>query len=189
MIVNSCKNCGVDIHTYPSINRMCCSRKCNGEHKRAETYEKCKCICEQCGIEFLPKRPADGGRFCSYQCTGEFNRKNKVDRNGYWYVCLPDHPNCSSQGYVAEHRLIMEGMVGRYLTDDEIVHHKNENRKDNRIQNLEIMSDSEHKSHHIKESHAKGVLGSKEQRERASKRMKSNNPSKGKRGKDGKFIS
>ena len=58
------------------------------------------------------------------------------DRNGYVYVFYPEHPFCNSKGYIMEHRFIMEGHLGRYLTKEEKIHHINGDKKDNKIQNL-----------------------------------------------------
>lgn len=150
MIIKKCPNCSSEFSTYPSINKKHCSRKCEDELRVSNRFSKYKQKCLVCSVEFLPKRPTDGGSFCSYKCSGVSMRKDRVDRNGYWYICRPDHPNCSLQGYVAEHRLIVERDIGRLLRCDEVVHHINEDPKDNRIENLQVMSDSEHKSHHAK---------------------------------------
>lgn len=74
----------------------------------------------------------------------------KVKNMGYIYVYYPDHKNCNGSGYVAEHRLVVEKHIGRYLTNDEIVHHINENKSDNRIENLQVMTTSEHIKLHNK---------------------------------------
>lgn len=70
--------------------------------------------------------------------------------SGYVYIRCKGHPKAKQKGYyVLEHRLVMEEYLGRYLEDWEIVHHKNGDITDNRIENLEIMTQSEHvKLHH-----------------------------------------
>lgn len=69
--------------------------------------------------------------------------------DGYVLIYAPQHPaGRNAKGYVLEHRLVMERVLGRYLTPHELVHHKNEVKDDNRPENLEIMSRSSHMSHH-----------------------------------------
>ncbi len=69
--------------------------------------------------------------------------------HGYIMIRCPDHPRSTKLGkYVAEHVLVMEKHLGRYLKKGEIVHHINEKRDDNRLENLKLMTQSEHISWH-----------------------------------------
>lgn len=68
----------------------------------------------------------------------------KIDKDGYILVKRRDHPFANASGYVYEHRLVMEEIIGRYLTRSEDVHHINHDRLDNRIENLQLLTKSEH---------------------------------------------
>lgn len=86
--------------------------------------------------------------------------KNKGPKNGMWkggirrsgkyvYITLADGT------YVSEHRYLMEKMLNRKLNTNEVVHHINSRRDDNRLENLVVMDISKHHSMHIKELHKK----------------------------------
>ena len=64
---------------------------------------------------------------------------------------MPDHPNAIKGGrYIAEHRYILEQKIGRLLTHNEIAHHLNDDTSDNRPENIELFTISEHNSYHAK---------------------------------------
>lgn len=113
--------------------------------------------CPYCGKE-VEKIKKDGlkAKGCSHKCYS-LNRekrgayKEKIMINKYRYVYSPEHPFAvgSKKLYVAEHRLVMEKHLGRYLTDKEVVHHKDEDTLNNDISNLELMTSVEHIKHHV----------------------------------------
>ena len=63
-------------------------------------------------------------------------------------VFVPGHHRANIDGYVKEQVLVMEEQLGRELNDNEIVHHINRNRLDNRPENLVVMDYSEHMRSH-----------------------------------------
>jgi transposase len=83
---------------------------------------------------------------------------------GHIYVYAPDHPSATKDGYVMEHRLVVEKHLGRILTSKEIVHHKNHIKTDNRIENLEVMEFNAHRTFHLTASAREHELSEKVQR-------------------------
>lgn len=102
-------------------------------------------LCKRHGIQSRRRGPRSGPGHPNW--TGGV----VMDKSGYRMIWTPDHPNARKQhrrhpgGYVLEHRLVMEAHLGRYLKSTEVVHHRNNDKLDNRIENLELFeSNAQH---------------------------------------------
>lgn len=96
-------------------------------------------------------------RMSDAQKVGGIGHKKKR-KDGYIAVYFPDHPKSNKDGYIMEHILIMECLIGRHLNKDEVVHHKNHRRDDNRALNLQLMTKEEHMRMHTIERHRSGGI-------------------------------
>ena len=102
--------------------------------------------CKKYGIKCQRTGPRSG------QGHPEWNGGKIVDKSGYILVYTPDHPGARKprMKYVPEHRLVMEKQLGRYLTRNEVVHHKNGIKNDNRPENLQIFTrNADHLKHEL----------------------------------------
>ena len=71
--------------------------------------------------------------------NGNWRGGRTLHKAGYVMRRAPAHPRSSNKTpYVFEHILVMEELLGRYLTEGESVHHQNGVRDDNRPENLEL---------------------------------------------------
>lgn len=96
-------------------------------------------------------RPGYVARFCSKKCAQRWTAKNRkttkgfvMDAKGYKLLYRPGHPMASKTGYVMEHRVVMAETLGRNLEKDEVVHHVNGVKDDNRAENLVVMKKKIH---------------------------------------------
>ena len=108
---------------------------------------KIKLFCAQCKKEFYiyPYR-IKTAKFCSKRCgcltkRGNFHNHWKGGRNlmknGYIRIRI-------NGSYIYEHRHIMEKFLKRSLNKFEHIHHLNNNKTDNRLENLQLINKRDH---------------------------------------------
>jgi hypothetical protein len=80
----------------------------------------------------------------SYQWKGGIRKRD----DGYILKWIPTNslyaPMKADKKYILQHRYVMAKHLGRLLDDNEIVHHIDGNKKNNKIQNLKLMTRGEH---------------------------------------------
>lgn len=64
--------------------------------------------------------------------------EGNINWAGYKRIVIHGHPNSNTKGRVLEHVVIMGNHIGRPIQKGETIHHKNGDRLDNRIENLEL---------------------------------------------------
>lgn len=116
-------------------------------------FKKITSYCNYCR-----KKNPDTRFFCSSKCRNDDfratlpeNRPNwkggKIirksgGRKSYYYIHKPNHPFVGKQGYIAEHRLVMEKKLGRYLLSKEVVHHIDGKTLNNNPENLRVFKNN-----------------------------------------------
>lgn len=124
--------------------------------------------CQSCGISFYAsgwqlknKNEKRRPKFCSRKCKYKAFESKRMPwakpeetirhSAGYLLAWEPAHPR-SSRGRVLEHILVAEKKLGRYLHDDEQVHHRDRDKANNDPDNLLVLTSSEHARLHAAES-------------------------------------
>ena len=126
-----------------------CSKECYFKYRVTLRPERNQ-VCHNCKKSFIvnpayiKRRPLQKVWFCSKDCFVKYAQRNrgKVLVNG----SFPYYRTSSDKRRY--HRKLMEDYLGRKLSRNEVVHHVNGNKKDNRIENLIIMDNKEHLNMH-----------------------------------------
>lgn len=157
MVKLVCPQCGKTFEKYAHEHRVIrgqaiyCSRECYRE------WYKCKNtrVCLMCGKQYISSRASR--KVCSTECAHKYRSacaEHKVYmENGY---LVEHHKGYNKKGNAKQHRMIVEEYIGRKLEPYEVVHHINGVKTDNRIENLQVMTASEHASLHRREEKANG---------------------------------
>ncbi len=166
-----CPQCNISYEGYK--HRKFCSRKCKDTAQNGSGHwnwkgGKTEKQCTMCGHAFYGLRFAV---MCSVECSiknlaiantreGNVNWKGgRIGGNGdYVHILFRNHPKANKAGYIMEHRLIMEKKIGRFLNKDDVVHHINKKKDDNRIENLVLLGKIEHDTFHFKERAEKASI-------------------------------
>jgi len=143
MKTKKCINCDKIFQT--SSKRIYCSEKCCNEYQKIlRKTNNPKKYREYLNKQNEKRRKEVRKRLglpLDHPKINETGKGFKL-KDGYIYLLKKDHPNVSKSGYVAEHVVVMTQFLNRPLDKKETIHHKNGIRNDNRIENLELWSNS-----------------------------------------------
>lgn len=140
---------------------------------------KVEAVCGWCGVHFMKQEiELHNHNFCCIAHFRKWNSKrmsdynrseNEVNQSSWWTDDKKEQQREKMLGSDIksyrkyhgrhEHRVVMEEVLGRTLTSDEIVHHIDGDKTNNSPSNLQILTRAEHARVHFSKPHrAKGVI-------------------------------
>jgi hypothetical protein len=125
-----CWTCKQEITKPYSGQRFCdeCREKARGIH-----------ICQACGKEFRGKGSSYTNKYCSSRCRYEGKKRRQVTQHGYVLINVgASTPGARYDGRMLEHRYVFQQYLGIPLQPWEMVHHRDGNKENNDIENLEL---------------------------------------------------
>jgi len=149
----------------PNCTCPACGKQFYLKQSRIKRVKHKPCCCRKCGSIYR-KTYTTGEQNHQWGLRGPLNSsfisETRVTNYGYVADYCPNHPfKRGDDGRVLRHRLVVEEHSDlfdpsyfieidghKYLKKEYVVHHKNHNKMDNRIENLEIMTLSAHSSMH-----------------------------------------
>lgn len=148
-----CEKCAATFPRRHGKASRFCTVACYRAHVAAQPR-----VCEHCSGLIPQTSWSFEAKFCSRSCYAASRSGanghhwlggRSTDDDGYVRIWMPDNEMARRDGYVLEHRLVMAEAIGRPLDPQEVVHHINGIRDDNRIENLILFnSQLEHMRHH-----------------------------------------
>lgn len=135
--LRTCPVCGREFDYGKHPEKATCSKACAGELRRKGPMHS---FCERCGKR-IERKGDRYRRFCSSECRARQVGSKRLSNIGYIMLKVgKSYPGANRAGWILEHRYVIEQSLGRPLGDNEHVHHKNGDRTDNRLENLELWS-------------------------------------------------